>query len=129
MHAGADDALRTDPYVVADRDADAVFVACVADLGVNGVAGGVNANARGEEAVITDGDAGHVQNGAVEICKKVLAHENVAAVVTVKGRIDHGGVVRAAEQLLDGCANGGIVGVIRLVEPVEQVDLVEFVEV
>ena len=120
MHAGADDALRTDPYVIANGDANAVFVARVTDFGMNGVTGGVNTHAGGKEAVVSDGDLGNVQNGAVEIGKKVFAHENVLAVIAVKGRIDHGRFIRAAKQLRNRLANGIVIGVIRLVERVQK---------
>jgi hypothetical protein len=87
---------------------------------MNGVTRGVNAHTGGKEAVVSNGDLGNVQNGTVEIGKKVFANENVLTVVAVKGRVDHGRLIRAAKQLRNRLANGIIIGVIRFVERVQK---------
>lgn len=76
------------PYVVTHADGVGIFQSPVAQFGIEGMACGVEAAVRTDEYMVAKGYRRLVENDAVEVGKKVMAHLNAVAVVAVKRRND-----------------------------------------
>lgn len=101
MNTGADHDISADPHVVADGNADAVFAAAAAHIGMERVSRGIQRYVGGDQAIVSDPDLGVVENDTVVIGEEVFAHFDIASVVAVKRRIDKGRLVRSAKKLVD----------------------------
>ena len=86
--ARQDGGAPADPHAVADGDGLGPLDAGVAGLGLQWMAGGVDAHVRADEYMVAETDHGFVQDGEVEVGEETVADLDVAAVVTAEGRVD-----------------------------------------
>ena len=90
------DAVAADPHIIADGNADAVFVHCVACRRMYRMSCSKNGNIGRKHDVAANGYFGHVKDCAVIVGAEIVADFNICAVIAVKRRID--------EQIFAGAA-------------------------
>lgn len=100
----------TYPYIVAHGDGVGILEALVAALGVDGVAGSVEAAVGGYEDVVAKGDLGGIEDDGVVVGKEVFAYLDVIAVVAPEGGKDAEGLFAAAQQALHEGTLTGFIG-------------------
>ncbi len=77
--------VAADPNIVANAHRNAILIALIAQIGVEGMSGGVDGYIGRQHAVVLQGDSPIIQNGAVVVDEAIAAHKNIAAVVAVDG--------------------------------------------
>ncbi|KXJ86076.1 hypothetical protein Micbo1qcDRAFT_37402 [Microdochium bolleyi] len=101
LDAGQHRDVGAEPAVVADLDGLRVLDHVATGLHAGLVRGGDEADARGEEHAVADGDVRAVEDDAVEVCVELLPDGDVAAVVDLDAGLDVAVLADLAEQLLD----------------------------
>ena len=85
---GVDGDVGPDPDVVADMDGLAEFQLHVPHVLVDWVAGGVDADSRGQKDVVPDIDVAYVEDDQIVIGVEVFANVDMAAVIAMERRLD-----------------------------------------
>lgn len=88
FYAGHDYGVSANPYIVAYGDGDAVFIARVSCIRVNGMPGGVYGNVGRNLGIFANDDLAYIQHSEIVIGKEVFSHFNIASVVAVKRGVD-----------------------------------------
>lgn len=99
--AGIDDGTSADPDVVTDGDGFAGLDAAVPLMGIDRVCGGIDMDAGGDEAVVSDTDLTDIKEDAVEVRVEIFSDINVGAVITAEARFDEKLVSGRTEEIAD----------------------------
>lgn len=85
---GEDGNAPSEPDVIPDRNGKGRFNARIAQIGVNGVVGGIDADIGADEGIFSDGDFSAIQHSQVVIDIGIFPDADIVTVIAMEGRFD-----------------------------------------